>query len=308
MRPGISPDLASTPMPGAMPGNAQGSGGAADGLQAALAELATRFPERTVATEEGIVSYREAGAAGGPTFLLLHGIGSGAASWLDCALELARHGRVIAWNAPGYGKSAALASARPGASAYALRLRQLVQALELDGVTLAGHSLGAMMAAAYAAGHPARLQRLVLLSPARGYGLQARLAQGAGVLRDRLSTLGELGIPGMATQRSARLLSPGATATQRDWVRWNMAQLHPGGYTQAVHLLCGDAIENYAQPALAAQPGAVLCGSEDTVTTPEDSRAVATLFGFPYAPIAGAGHACYVEQPAAVARAILGSR
>lgn len=276
-----------------------------DSLQAALADLAGRFPERTVATEGGTVSYREAGDAGGPTFLLLHGIGSGAASWLDCALELARHGRVIAWNAPGYGGSDALAATRPGAAAYALRLRQLVHALQLEGVTLAGHSLGAMMAAAYAADYPTRLRRLVLLSPARGYGVPARLEQGAAVLRDRLSTLGELGIPGMATQRSARLLSPDATPAQRDWVRWNMAQLRPAGYTQAVHLLCGDAIENYAQAALAALPAAVYCGSADTVTTPADSRAVAELYGFPYAPIACAGHACYVEQPQAAARAIL---
>lgn len=285
----------------------------ADSLQSALSALESRFPERCVAVDGGIVTYRElatgpAPQAGGPVFVLLHGIGSGAASWLPCALELGRSvpgARIIAWNAPGYGQSTMLAAARPDARAYALRLRMLVQALGIGRFTLVGHSLGALMAAAYAAGRPGALEKLLLLSPARGYGVQARLAQGAQVTRERLSTLGELGIHGMATQRSARLLSAAASSSQRDWVRWNMAQLNPAGYTQAVHLLCGDAIENYAQPAAPRLPGKVWCGAADAVTTPDDSRAVARLYKLPFGLIPAAGHACYVEQPEAAARAIL---
>lgn len=285
----------------------------ADGLQAALAGLQQHFPERTVAVDGGTVSFRELRAADappacGPVFVLLHGIGSGAASWLACAQALARRlpdARILAWNAPGYGKSTMLPATRPGARAYAARLHQLVQALGVERFVLVGHSLGAMMAAAYAADHAATLERLVLLSPARGYGLQARLAQGAEVARERLAALGELGIHGMATRRSARLLSDGAGDAQRDWVRWNMAQLNPAGYTQAVHLLCGDAIEHYAQPALATLRGAVWCGEADPVTTPGDSQLLARMLGFPFDLIADAGHACYVERPDTAAAAIL---
>lgn len=285
-----------------------------DSLQHALSELDHRFPEHSVAVDGAVTGYRELAAhpearqAGGPVFVLLHGIGSGAASWLPFALELSRlvpGARIVAWSAPGYGKSSLLASTRPDARAYARRLSALVRTLGIARFTLVGHSLGALQAAAYAAEHPGSLDRLVLLSPARGYGVQARLAQGAQVTRERLSTLGELGIHGMATQRSARLLSAGATPAQRDWVRWNMAQLNGAGYTQAVHLLCGDAIENYAQPALLPVPGKVWCGREDTVTTPDDSRLVARLYGCGFGLIPGAGHACYVEQPEAAARAIL---
>ena len=284
----------------------------ADSLQAALSELRTYFPERKAAAAGGVVSYRElvaapdAPPAAGPVFVLLHGIGSGAASWLPCARALARRvpdARVIAWNAPGYGSSSMLAVARPGAAAYAARLHQLAQALDLARFTLVGHSLGALMGAAYAAASPAALQRLVLLSPARGYGVPARLAQGSQVAHERLATLGELGIHGMATQRSARLLSAGASGAQRDWVRWNMAQLNPAGYSHAVHLLCGDAIENYVRRGAVA--GQVWCGDADVVTTPDDSRAVACQYGFPFHLIAAAGHACYVEQPEAAAAAIL---
>jgi pimeloyl-ACP methyl ester carboxylesterase len=294
----------------------------ADGLQYALSLLERHFAERTVGVDGGVVSYREIAAAPGapgaspasaaqPTVVLLHGIGSGAASWLPCALELAAAApgsRIIAWNAPGYGASTALAAARPGAQAYAARLRQLLQALGvLDNgrFVLVGHSLGAMMASAYAAAHPATLDKLVLLSPARGYGQAARLQQGAQVARERLSTVGELGVHGMATQRSSRLLSDGASTAQRDWVRWNMAQLKLPGYTQAVHLLCGDAIENYALSGAVCAVASVHCGSADNVTTPADCRLVAEHHGLPFALIGQAGHACYVEQPLAAAAAIL---
>ncbi|MGO4378896.1 alpha/beta fold hydrolase [Pseudoduganella sp. RAF53_2] len=277
---------------------------AADGLQHALSLLDSHFPEKLAAVDGGVVSYREmaAGAdAALPVVVLLHGIGSGAASWLPCALDLARNARVIAWNAPGYGNSDRLPAARPAAAAYAARLRQLLDALGIKRCTLAGHSLGAMMASAFAGANAGMLERLVLLSPARGYGIAGRLEQGTQVARERLSTLGELGVHGLATQRSARLVSGQADTLQRDWVRWNMAQLRADGYTQAVHLLCGDAIENYA-PAV---PGAVWCGSADRITTPEDSRAVAERFGLPFALIENAGHACYVEQPGIAAAAIL---
>jgi len=290
----------------------------ADGLQHALSLLERHFAERTVAVEGGVVSYREIAPAPGvppaPAVVLLHGIGSGAASWLPCALELAAAApgaRIIAWNAPGYGASTPLPSARPGADAYAARLRQMLQALGALGahdsgrITLVGHSLGAMMASAYAAAHPATLDKLVLLSPARGYGQAARLEQGAQVARERLSTVGELGVHGMATQRSARLLSGNASTAQRDWVRWNMAQLNLPGYTQAVHLLCGDAIENYALSGAVCAVASIHCGSADNVTTPDDCRLVAERHGLPFALIDQAGHACYVEQPSAAMAAIL---
>jgi pimeloyl-ACP methyl ester carboxylesterase len=285
-----------------------------DRLQHALSQLARQFPERSVAVDDGVVSYREMvtgsaqDATTGPVIVLLHGIGSGAASWLPCARNLASHARVIAWNAPGYGNSSPLAAARPGAAAYAARLRQLLKALDIAGhahCTLVGHSLGALMAAAYAAAHPATLDQLVLLSPARGYGHAGRLEQGAQVARERLSTLGELGVHGMATQRSGRLLSDAADTTARDWVRWNMAQLHPAGYAQAVQLLCGDAIENYAPAAAGGVPGAVYCGDADRITPPPDCRGVAQHYGLPFHLIAQAGHACYVEQAQAAAAAIL---
>ena len=47
-------------------------------------------------------------------------------------------------------------------------------------------------------------------------------------------------------------------------------------------------------------PVMVLCGSDDAITPPGDNRALAAAFADArYVEIAGAGHASYIEQPAA---------
>lgn len=267
---------------------------------AELARLDASFPARDVPVGGGaVVSVRECG--GGPVLVCLHGIGSGAASWLDVATRLVPQARVMAWDAPGYGNSTAPESAAPKASDYAGRLHALLDVLEVERCVLVGHSLGALIAAAAARpGSPlaARIVQLVLISPARGYGAPARADQARQVRTERLDTLARLGIAGMAERRSGRLLSDGASEGARQWVRWNMARLHAPGYRQAVELLCGDDLLAYLPPAM---PVRVWCGEHDVITTPAACQQVAQACGVALEPIAAAGHACYVEQPDALA-------
>jgi pimeloyl-ACP methyl ester carboxylesterase len=272
---------------------------------AALEQLHQQFPERLVALASGRVSVRIAGDVNAPTLVCLHGIGSGAASWLGVAQRLAHRACLIAWDAPGYGNSTALASAMPRATDYAARLAELLQALDIRRCVLVGHSLGALMAGAAATateGLQERIARLVLISPARGYGAAGREAQAHSVRTQRLDALAQGGIAAMAGQRAGRLLSEGANATAHQWVRWNMARLHEAGYRQAVELLCGDDLCAYLLPAL---PVRVLCGEHDVVTPPAACREVAAACGRTLEELPGAGHACYVEQPEAVARVLL---
>ena len=268
-----------------------------------LRRLQARFPARLVPVGAGVkVEVRECGE--GPAIICLHGIGSGAASWLDVAERLASSARVIAWDAPGYGHSTALIPAAPWAVAYADRLRALVRALEIEHFLLVGHSLGALMAAAATnAMAPAfGAQRLVLIAPARGYGAPERVQEGRKVRDQRLDSLAHDGIEGMATFRSRRLLSPSASERDRTWVRWNMAALNEAGYLQAVELLCGDDIFHFLPPTV---PVRVLCGSQDVVTSPASSAEVALACGVSLELIDGAGHACYVEKASAVAGVLL---
>ena len=280
--------------------------------EAELQRLQSRFAARDVALPGGaVVSVRECGAAdnqgqgSAPVFVCLHGIGSGAASWLDTALQLAAQqpgARVIAWDMPGYGRSTPVAPPRPVAEDYAGRLAALLQALQIARCVLVGHSLGAITAArACRPGAAAadRIAQLVLISPAIGYGAAGRQEQAGRVRTQRLDTLAREGVAGMAARADQRLLSAHAGERARQWVRWNMGRLNDAGYTQAVQLLAGADLLADLPPAM---PVTVACGALDIVTPPPACEQVAQACGVPLQRLPQAGHACYVEQPEATAR------
>ncbi|MFT4269247.1 MAG: alpha/beta hydrolase, partial [Xenophilus sp.] len=261
-----------------------------------------RFPARAVAVGGGAqVSVRECGEPFGLPLVCLHGIGSGSASWLEMVQFLAPRARLIAWDAPGYGESTPLPMDAPRGADYAQRLHELLDALGIERCVLVGHSLGALMAAP-AAQNSGRVAELVLISPAQGYGAPGREADRARVHAERVAALEQLGIAGMAAKRSGRLVSEHASPIARQWVRWNMARLHEQGLRQAIELLCGGDLLADLPPAV---PVTVACGALDVVTPPAGCAEVAQRCGVPLEPVAEAGHASYVEQPAAVA-ALLG--
>jgi pimeloyl-ACP methyl ester carboxylesterase len=101
----------------------------------------------------------------GPATVLIHGLGGFAESWRHNIPELARHGRVIALDLPGFGRSGK--PRRPYTAAFlAWGLDGLLSALGVEQVRLVGHSLGGAVAARYALDHPGRVERLALLGAA----------------------------------------------------------------------------------------------------------------------------------------------
>jgi len=277
-------------------------------LEPALALLDARFAQTVVVLPSGErVAVRDTAAAPGdaPVIVLLHGIGSGAASWLFVATALGTQARVLAWDAPGYGASTPLPMAEPSAADYAQRLHELLAALHIERCVLVGHSLGALMACAFAADTGQhRVSRLVLVSPARGYGGADSTEARRQVLATRLGKLRDRGIEGMAAEAPGRMLSADASPSARAWVRRNAALLSPAGYTQAVRMLCGGDLMGHAAMDM---PVLVACGDADQITPPESCRQVAAHFGAPFESIARAGHASPVEQSASVARLVAGA-
>lgn len=256
------------------------------------------FAQQLLVLGDHQVAIRRCGQAPAPVIVLLHGIGSGAASWLATARQLAGVAQVIAWDAPGYGESSALSASQPRAEDYAARLLQMLDALQITRCVLVGHSLGAMTALCLARQHPERVSRLLLISPAQGYGAADRQVQREEVRSRRLASLEVKGVAGIAADRSAAMLSSAASPQQREWVRWNMARLNPTGYRQAIELLCGDDLLRHGQPAM---PVSVLCGDADGITRPDACLHIAEALDASFALIAGAGHASPTEQPERVA-------
>jgi 3-oxoadipate enol-lactonase len=92
--------------------------------------------------------------------VLLHGLGELAESWEVVRPALERHYRVIAPDLRGHGESE-----WPGV--YSLELMRddtlaLIDELDLDPVTLLGHSMGGSVAYQIAEQHPGRLNRLII--------------------------------------------------------------------------------------------------------------------------------------------------
>jgi pimeloyl-ACP methyl ester carboxylesterase len=270
----------------------------ADPLVTFEARLAC-FPAQQVAlASQRTLSYREAASVSGDALplVLLHGIGSGAASWVQQFEVLGAGRRVLAWDAPGYGASTPVDGESPIAADYAAVLKDWLDALGIERCVLVGHSLGAIIAGAFAAAHPHRVAGLLLLSPAGGYG--AASAEVRETKRDqRLAMLNELGPQGLAEKRSANMLSAHASDEARGWVRWNMSRVIPRGYAQATHLLANADLAN----DLARFKGRinVAVGADDTITPPAACERIALVAGTKLQVVPHAGHAGYIEAPAA---------
>ena len=102
-------------------------------------------------------------AGQGPTIVWLHGP-HGVRKNDPVIAELAKRHRVVAPVAPGFNNVDELDDIRD-VHDLALHYDDTFEALGLDGVSLIGHSFGAMIAAEVAAHVPKRVERLVLISP-----------------------------------------------------------------------------------------------------------------------------------------------
>ena len=288
-----------------------------------LIDQLSAYPCERVALADGAqVQFRRvrgALATDAVTHVLLHGIGSASGSWLAQLQQVAggtgARSHVLAWDAPGYGASSALAMASPRAADYATRLWAWLDALAVtQAVTLVGHSLGALMAAAArtvvqfevlpglpaaAVQAPSRVARLILLAPAQGYAhASAELREKK--LSDRLANLAALGPAGIARKRAGAMLSAEADASQRAFVEHVMAQIDPAGYTQAARMLAsGDLPGDLRRVAC---PVTIANGESDTITPPQAARALALAIGAPYVSLGAVGHSCALQAGAQVNR------
>lgn len=236
-----------------------------------------------------------------PALLLLHGIGSHAESWLGMMAALPPGQRALAWDAPGYGGSAPLGETEARPEHYAGAVLRLLDTLGLERVAIAGHSLGCLFAARFAALYPERVAGLALLSPALGYAVPPGAPLPDGV-QARIDDLRQLGPEAFAAKRAARLVfQPTHKPAVLEGVRRGMAAVRLEGYAAAVRALgAGDLL---ADADLLHGPLLVGVGAEDAVTPPAQARRLhaALPLGTPFAEIPKAGHALPQEAPDVVA-------
>lgn len=108
---------------------------------------------------------RDRGPKGAPAVLLLHGFGSSLQTWDAWAPVLARDHRVIAIDLPGSGLSPPDPSGDYRDTRTVALLNALLDTLKVQRTSLVGNSIGGRMAWRFAAAHPDRVDKLVLVSP-----------------------------------------------------------------------------------------------------------------------------------------------
>lgn len=111
-----------------------------------------------------LLHHRLEGQGEAPALLLVHPLGADLGFWEDCLPHWTPHRPCLRMDLRGAGASPRPA-APPSVAGHVADLEALRAALGLERVVPVGCALGALVAAAYAAAHPARCAALVLANP-----------------------------------------------------------------------------------------------------------------------------------------------
>lgn len=242
----------------------------------------------------GIAYERHSGgptAAGMPPVVFIHGAAGSRLFWPP-AMRRIPGVEVYAIDLPGHGAS-------PGAGAssireYAEAVRAWMVSVDLGPAVCAGHSMGSAIALTLARSNPEALAGLVLI----GSGAALRVNSALLDLTSSDATAGQA--MDLIVQWSF-----GAQAPPRlvDLARRRMAQVP----AQVLHQDLQACAEFDLRPEIGRilQPCLIICGSQDRMTPPKLSQALAdTLPRNRLRWVEGAGHMVMLEEPASVASEI----
>lgn len=117
-------------------------------------------------TVDGVrLRLRDTGPRGAPAVILLHGFGASLETWEPWAKALSARFRVIRLDLPGFGLTGPDPSGDYTDARTMTILVDLMDQLGVGRASLIGNSLGGRIAWTFAALHPERVTRLVLVSP-----------------------------------------------------------------------------------------------------------------------------------------------
>jgi pimeloyl-ACP methyl ester carboxylesterase len=244
----------------------------------------------------------------GPAVLFIHGLTGSHRNWAHLVEKLDTDHRVVAPDLFGHGASAKVMGDY-SLGAHAATLRDLLDLLGIDRVTLVGHSFGGGIAMQFCYLFPARVERLVLVASG-GLGrdvsplLRAATVPGAGVVlpliasgwvRGRAEAAGRL-LAGRGWRPSPEVTEVwrGFTSladadTRRAFLATTRGVIDPGGQTLTAH----DHL-----PMAIAIPTLVVWGTRDRMipawhaTTAHDVIADSRVVLFE-----GAGHFPHLDEP-----------
>ncbi|MFF5157365.1 3-oxoadipate enol-lactonase [Streptomyces sp. NPDC000348] len=241
-----------------------------------------------------LLHYAEEGPASAPPLLLGPSLGTSYALWDEVAPELSAAHRVVRWDLPGHGGSAA-GLIGPGATVGDLAglVLTLADALGVERFAYAGVSLGGAVGLHLAVHHPDRLSSLAVICSSAHFN-------GAEPWRERAARVRGEGLAGLAEGADARWFTPGFTVP--GLVR-DHREADPEAYAACCDALAAfDLRDRLAEVSV---PTLLVAGRQDPATPPEHLREIAdavpdaTLVEIP-----GASHLAPAQRPEAVLTAL----
>lgn len=244
-------------------------------------------------TRSGTVGYDDRGK--GEPLLLLHGFPHDRSLWAPQLANDALGVRRIAVDLPGFGESGP--AVEPTLDRWADWIADLLDDLALDRVVLGGLSMGGYLAFAIWRRHPERVRALVLADTRAGpdseEGRAKRREMQALVRAEGPSAVAERMLTGMVG-RTTRAERPSVVATLDSMMR----RAPVPAVIDALQALM-DRDDSTPTLRTITVPTLVVCGEEDVLTPPAESRAIhAAIAGSELALLPRAGHASNLEDPA----------
>ena len=152
-----------------------------DKQRAALEVIYARPPSVFVDILGVRLHLRDTGPRTAPAVILLHGFGSSLQTWDEWARDLEQDHRVVRYDLPGFGLTGADPSGDYTDARGIKVLVALMDRLGLARASIIGNSMGGRIAWTFAAQHPERTDKLVLISPDgfaspdMGYGIAPKV-------------------------------------------------------------------------------------------------------------------------------------
>ena len=222
--------------------------------------------------------------------LLLHGLGGTSGIWHPQTTALSGRFTFLCPDLAGSGRASDLAVA--DIDEHVADLVRLLDEAEVEAISVAGHSMGSLIALHLAAAHPERVERLFLLGPINDLPAAARdgLRTRATTARfEGMATIAEA-ILKVGTSRDTQSNNPAAAA----YVRESLLRHDAGGYAANCDAL---ARSRPVDPARIGCPVTLVTGDEDRTSPPANVRAMSSAFGeSPVSIIDGCGHWHTIEH------------
>lgn len=217
-------------------------------------------------------AYRAEGE--GESIVFVHGVGMNKDVWAPQLDMFAATHRVVAYDMLGHGGSR-LPPAEPTLSDYADQLRRLLDALGIERANIVGHSMGSLVALAFATVFPDRVLRLVALN-----AVYDRTPEQRAAIQARAATLAQEGIGATLDGTLARWFGEpgnGSLAERARQVRAWLEAVDPIGYARTYGLFAtaDDALASKLDRL--AMPALFLTGEHDLNSSPEMSRRMAAI-------------------------------